>query len=117
MAGIIDTRKAILDFIALGEQMETERSVEAITEIFETLNRADTLRCGAMKTEDYIALSVYYRVVATLMEEQAAQIISGAGKKEQTYYLCVKGLLEEYAKHFRMVRFTVEEEGADEHGG
>lgn len=97
MAGIIDAWEAIKAFVEFGEAMETERSEEAIEEIFCQLLKLDQGRFQELTTEDAIALAAYYRTFGEFMEDRLMRHIEKLEGKKKEYLLWVMEIFKAFA--------------------
>ena len=118
MAGIIDTKKALKDFVGLGLAFETERSKKAIGDLFDTLCAADRERLMGINTEDLITLSIYYEMTGKLLKASVEQIIDNEPDKGYKKYLQdVRCLLQCFGGCLKSMSWATKKEADDEQGG
>ena len=117
MAGIIDTKKALKDFVGLGLAFEMERSTAAIGDLFDTLAVADRDRMMGISPEDLITLSIYYETTGKLLKASVERIIDNEPDKGYKKYLQeVRCLLQCFGGYLKSMSWETKE-GPDEQGG
>lgn len=118
MQGLIDTKKALKDFVGLGLAFETERSKASIGDLFDTLAAADRDRMMGISVEDLIALSIYYETTGKLLKASVERIIDNEPDKGYKKYLQdVRCLLQCFGDCLKSMSWETKKEADDEQGG
>jgi hypothetical protein len=117
MQGLIDTKKALKDFVGLGLAFEKERSEDAIADLFNTLCDADRERMMGINTEDLITLSIYYEMTGKLLSSRVDQVIEQETGGVREYLESVRELLRAFGNDLSSVAWETKKEADDEQGG